>query len=298
MVTPGNEKAGGELERAKKRSAAWESLGWKGGPAGPHRSSVEAVGVGSWTVSRVWSTGGTLHAVPLAPGFTRVLIGVDGEGEAISEAGPTFRLLPHQLVMLDGRAEVSTKSAGLWVRYEWHLHAPALRQEQFKRHFMQPAALSEGGQALITTLTNTISTRADLADLSGAEHLLEALTGTVMAAIGDARTPPEELTGLQAEHLHAADEVIGARYTQPSFTVSALASEIAVSTVYLHQIYARAGKTPGKAIEERRARAAHMMMKASPFLTRETWEEVAAASGFTSVRRLRAALHRQGLDRV
>ncbi len=284
------------LKMSREGSAAWESLGWEEGAPAPNRYSVELVGVGSWTVSRVWSTGGALQALPLPAGVTRVLIGVDGEGDVRSVDGRTFRVRPGQLLLVDGQAKVSTQSAGLWARCEWQLHAPALRQEQFQRHFDHPVELPEGSYALITTMTNAISTSADLANISGADHLLEALTATVMAAIGDARTPSEELTGLQAGHLHAADEAIGAHYTQPSFSVAALASEIAVSTVYLHQIYARVGKTPGKAIEERRARAAHMLMKASPFVTRQTWEEAATASGFTSVRRLRAALQRHGLD--
>lgn len=241
-----------------------------------------------WIVSRLWNTGGALSALPLPPGTVRVIVGVDGAAD-VHLGEETVTLAPQQLILLDGTTSVTTENQMLWARCEWHLHSPALVQERFAAHFSRPLDMLPGSYALFTAMTNTISTAPSMGWTAGADLLLEALSGSVRAAVLDAVGGSLSLSISQEKLFRDATAVIEARYADRSFDVTALAEELHVSTRYLRTVFAAIGTTPRAAIEARRVEAASALLGTGHKRNRINLETVARSSGFSTVARLQAA---------
>lgn len=244
-----------------------------------------------WTVSRLWNTGGALDALPLPVGTVRVIVGVDGTAD-VRLGEESVVLAPQQLILLDGKTPVTTENQVLWARCEWHLRSPALLQERFATHFSRPLAMRPGSYALFAAITNTISTTPDMGWSPGADLLIDALSGTVRAAVLDSVGGSLSLSVSQEKLFRDATAVIEARYVDRSFDVTALAETLHVSTRYLRTVFGIIGTTPRAAIETRRVEAAAVLLRAGHKRNRTSLEAVAHGSGFSSVARLQAALRR------
>lgn len=84
--------------------------------------------------------------------------------------------------------------------------------------------------------------------------------------------------------------LIDEHHRDPALSVTALARRLAISVPHLHRLFAREGTRPRIEIERRRvATAMRLKSLAGAELSAE---EVAAASGFTTVERMVSALHR------
>ena len=266
------------------------SLGWQPRAPAPQRSSVELVSTDTWTVSRVWSTGGTLDARPLPAGTTRVLVGVDGAA-VLRSADSSGTLSPKRMILLDATDSVSMESENLWAWCEWHLRTPALTQRRVRQQHRHALPLAAHDYALVTAMTNVISTRSGFETAGGGNLLLETLAGVTLASLTDAADEHTALSPLQTEIVRRARATIERRYSDPSFDVSALASGLHLSGTYLRRIFAMLGTTPREAIEERRVRAAESFLSLSA-RGRGALTDAARATGFSSAERLQAALDR------
>ncbi|WP_424935849.1 MULTISPECIES: helix-turn-helix domain-containing protein [Bacteria] len=279
-------------ERSRTRQLPLLSLGWTPLDPAPLRSSAELVTSGSWTIARLWSTAGTLRSSPLEAGTIRLILGVAGAAD-VTVNRTTLRLEPYEIVLLDGETAVRTESADMWARFEWRLIAPALQQPRFRAHFGRALALSREHYALLTTMSNVISTREAFGVSPGSGALQDAFAGAALAAVLDATDETEELSSSLSRILQEARRVIEARYTDESFDVATLAATLRLSMRHLRRPFAALGTTPAQAIEERRLAAADTVLDHTPARSRDTLEQVAMASGFSSVRRLRDALDRR-----
>jgi len=184
------------------------------------------------------------------------------------------------------------RSDGLWAWCEWHLRAPALTQRRVRQQYRHALGLAEHDYALMTAMTNIVSTRSGFEAAGGGSLLLEALAGVALASFTDAADEHPALSATQAEILRRARATIDRRYPDPSFDVSALASDLHISATYLRRIFAAIGTTPREAIEERRIRATESFLSLSA-RGRGALTDAARAAGFSSTERLQAALGRQ-----
>jgi len=271
--------------------ATLATLGWVAGQEGPQRSSVEVVANGSWSVGRVWTSAGTLVAAPSERQITRILVGVDGTGR-LQFGSNAVELGARQMILLPGDERLSTANDGIWARCEWKLRSPAIRHDRFSAHFSQVVDLRPESYALITTMTNVISTSQNIQSGPGAPLLLEALAGVIMASLMDTTGQSAELTPNQAAIMQRASEVIEIRHTSPDFNVTSLAEELHLSVRHLRRVYANAEQTPRSAIELRRVMTAQSLLSVNPGWYRKSKEEVARAAGFSSIEQMEAAFRR------
>jgi len=197
------------------------------------------------------------------------------------------------MVLLAGDEAVRTESTAMWARYEWRLTAPALQQPRFAVHFGHPLRLSPEHYALLTTMSNVVSTRMGFGVSSGSGMLQEALASAALAAVLDATDETEDLSPSLSRILQEARDVIEKRYADDSFDVAALAATLHLSMRHLRRPFAAVGTTPAQAIEERRLAAADAVLDRTPARGRDTLEQVAKAAGFSSARHLRDALARR-----
>ncbi|WP_424937691.1 MULTISPECIES: helix-turn-helix domain-containing protein [Bacteria] len=268
-------------------------LGWENDDAGPGRYSVELTQHRSWTVSRVWSTGGVLSSRSLPHGTVRVIVGVDGEAEIRGVQGAD-RLRPRQLIFVDGVVPLETANRGIWARAEWHLRAPAFTLDRFIAHHGRPLPLPTDHYDLFTTMTNVISTRPSLGQSPGAELLLDVLTGVVTSGVINAAHESASLSSAQVKILRDAYAAIDEHYADATFSVQTLAAHVSVSTFYLHRLFAASGTTPRRAIEARRIRAASVLLNTTNPESPGAYEDVARVTGFSSGRQMRMAFRRNG----
>ncbi|WP_424937307.1 MULTISPECIES: hypothetical protein [Bacteria] len=268
------------------------SLGWDSRTR-IDRSSVELSRGATWTVARVWSTAGHLHGTRLRSTTHRILLGVDGEAEVVVDGVPLV-LAPRELLVIPPPATVETRSRTLWARCEWHVDSTALDGLHLARHSRTTLALLPRDYALLTTMTNVISTAPAFGTSPGSRILLDALSSTVAAAILDATDTPTSLSPGQADLVARAITLIEQRHTDPTFTITRLAQEMSLTREHLHHLFARTESPPRQVLEARRTRTARSLLSLAPERGKGTLEEIAIASGFTTVRTMKAALARQG----
>ena len=278
--------------RPRGRRYSLTSLGWDSHTR-IDRSSVELSRGPTWTVARVWSTAGCLRGARLRSTTHRILLGVDGEAEIVVDDVP-LALAPQQLLVIPPSAAVETRSLSLWARCEWHVDSTALDGLHLARHSRTTLALLPRNYALLTTMTNVISTAPAFGTSPGARVLLDALSSSVAAAILDATDTPTSLSPGQAELVAQATARIEQRHTDPAFTITRLAQEMSLTREHLHHLFARTGSPPRQVLEARRTRTARSLLNLAPERGKGTLEEIATASGFTTVRTMKAALARQG----
>lgn len=271
-----------------------ESLGWQRETA-ISRYLVESTHGESWTISRLWSTAGTLHSTVLPPGMSRVLIGV--AGTATITAGDREQLLqPRTLLFVPGHERVTTVNTGVWARGEWHLRAPELAHDKLRLHAGIPLPLDAANYALLTALTNIVSTNAAFVTSRGTAHILGMLGSAVTASVLDATTSATGLSASQVAIVELARRVIHERHADSEFSVTDLARELAVSKFYLHRLFAATGTTPGHVLEAQRVSNALRLLALSPSGSPGAAADVARLVGFRTVRTMYAALARQGAD--
>ncbi|MDR6868854.1 AraC-like DNA-binding protein [Microbacterium resistens] len=275
-----------------RRQPTLSSLGWRTREHAPQRSSVELTTDGSWVVARAWSTTGSLDAEPLGQGATRIIVGVDGAARVhLGEEAVDVR--PGEMVVLDGATPARVENDGIWARCEWHLRSPALRQQKFRAHFARAIALLPGDYALVTAITNVISTREDLGEPGGASTLHNALTDIALTGMLNWAGERTTLSPTQAMILQEANAAIESRHADSAFDVRSLAEALHISDRHLRHVYALIGTTPRTAIETRRLAAADAVLGVTPNRGRDTYEAAAQSSGFRSARHLQQALNRR-----
>lgn len=275
----------------RRQRFALSSLGWDELES-PQRSFVELASAPTWTVARVWSTDAILRAKPLPPGSLRVIIGVDGTAMLDSNA-IQLRLEPQKMLLLPGSGTATTQNHGLWARIEWQIESAVLGRERLVAHYGKPVSVSAADYALLTAMTNVISTSPSLASSHGAGTLLDALAAVVQSTLLNSTETLAHLTPAQAATIRRAYELTDLHHTDSTFTVARLAASMSVSVSHLHHTIALGGTTPRQLLENRRVTTATALQNAIPRQTKSDAEEIALRSGFSSARALRTATRRQ-----
>lgn len=119
----------------------------------------------------------------------------------------------------------------------------------------------------------------------------------VIGAMTASPVASEQLPSATSDALRSAHDVIEKRYADPDFDVAALARAMHLSPRQLYRLYAKVRTTPRAAIEARRLHTATALLRGGDGVAPMIREEAAALSGFTSGRRLAAALRRAGRGR-
>jgi len=222
----------------------------------------------------------------------RVVLAVDG-AVALTVDGVEIALSPREIVVLPGTSMITAESAALWARCEWLLDSAALEHPRLAAHLNTPHRLTAEHYALMTTMTNVISTAPAFGTSAGSRTLLDALAATAATAIVDATGKRIDLSPSQAKLVERATDIIDASHRDPDFTVRALFQRMAISETHLHHLFALLGTTPRQAIEARRVATARSLLALTPRRGSGTLGEVAARAGFRTVRTMQAALARQ-----
>ena len=115
-----------------------------------------------------------------------------------------------------------------------------------------------------------------------AESLLVAPAESFTEAL-----PPEVSPG-SARVLVQALDLIDHRARDPEFSVAQLAAELSVSQAHLHAVFSQTGMSVGKYLRRARAVVAQRYLESAP--EKRDLDEIAARSGFSSVRTMTRAL--------
>ncbi|WP_424936758.1 MULTISPECIES: helix-turn-helix domain-containing protein [Bacteria] len=277
--------------RARQRQHSLSALGWSARRGGDP-SSVELATAATWTVARVWSAPGMLVAHPAGEQIHRVILGVDG-AVALVVDGVELTLAPREIVVLPGASTITAESGALWARCEWLLNSVALEHPRLAGHLNTPHRLTAEHYALMTTMTNVISTAPAFGTSAGSRTLLGALAATAATAIVDATGKRIDLSPAQAELVERATDIIEANHRDPDFTVRALFRGMAISETHLHHLFSLLGTTPRQAIEARRVATARSLLALTPRRGPGALGDIAVRAGFRTVRTMQAAIARQ-----
>ena len=278
--------AGGEFAD----ETAIRAAGWRVTTTPLPRVVLDTRGGGHWRVSRIWSTGSAMEGSLLPAGTWRAFIGAEGEAVVTTPAaGVTLR--GRDVLLVPGDVPVSTWSEGPWARFIWEVRHPALGQPRFQAALGTRLSLDEVSWNLIATITNVLAPSAESAGRYGDPFLTDLIGFTLLAAVAEAGTLEDDGRGGVSPTLYrTALRLIDEHHRDPALSVTALARRLAISVPHLHRLFAREGTRPRIEIERRRvATAMRLKSLAGAELSAE---EVAAASGFTTVERMVSALHR------
>ena len=283
------------LENARVESEGFvtpgevRSIGWEVSHPFP-RVALNSRGGERWRATRLWSSAGTFAGHPLPAGMIRAFVGVDGEGTIRSAAG-SVTLPPHTIVALPGDMAVETSQSAPWARLIWEVDYPALLLPRFGAAYAEVLNLEGHLWHLIAAITNVLSPSGDRRQHDEDPYLAATLGATLEAALVSSIKPfTASRSSLHADALRIIDE----RHRDSTLSVTSLAQLLSISIPHVHRLFAHAGATPRDAIEERRVSTARALLALADGRTDE--KDIAARSGFTSVRRMRDAFHRQSTE--
>lgn len=262
------------------------STGWVVSKPLP-RIAMDSRGGRGWRATRLWSSAGTFTGVPLRRGMVRAVVGVDGEGTIRTPAGSAV-MHAHTIVALPGDWPIETTQTTPWARLVWEVDYPALQLAGFAAAFARVLSVKEPLWDLVAAITNVLAPSGDQPRSDEDPFLADALGSTLAAALASAAAPMiASRPSLYAE----AVRIVDAHHRDPALNVTSLAQRLSISAPHLHRLFAYEGTSPREAIEERRVATVHALRQRSDGELSES--ELAARAGFTSVRRMRDAIHRQ-----
>ncbi|WP_424936906.1 MULTISPECIES: hypothetical protein [Bacteria] len=242
-----------------------------------------------WRISRLWSTGAVLEASVLPAGTWRAFIGVEGEA-VVTTPTAAVALRGRDVLLVPGEVPVSTRNEGPWARFVWEVDHPALGQPRFRSTLGARLSFDEVSWNLIATITNVLAPSGESSDRYGDPFLADVVGFTLLAAVAEAGAVDGAEGGAPPSLYRTALRLIDEHHRDPSLTVTSLAQRLAISVPHLHRLFAREGTRPRIEIERRRVATA---LRLKDFVGAESSaEEVAVASGFTTVERMTSALQR------
>lgn len=262
------------------------SIGWDVSAPFP-RLALNSRGGENWRATRLWSSAGTFTGRPLRTGITRAFVGVDGEGTVHSAAG-SVTIPPFTIVALPGDTAIETTQSVPWARLIWEVDYPALHLPRFSAAFAEALNLEGHLWHLIAAITNVLTPSGDRKQSEEDPYLAETLGATLAAALASSATP---ITTSRSTLYADARRIIDEKHRDSALSVTSLAQRLSISIPHIHRLFAHAGATPRDAIEERRVSTARALLALADGHMDE--KDIAARSGFTSVRRMRDAFQRQ-----
>jgi len=266
---------------------AVRSIGWDVARPFP-RITFDSRGGEGWRATRLWSSAGTFTGAPLRRGTVRAFVGVDGQGTLQTAAG--YATMPARtIVALPGHWPVVTTQTAPWARLIWEVNYPALQLTRFGAAFTRVLTVEAQLWNLIAAVTNVLAPSGDRPQSDEDPFLADALGASLAAALVSAAAPSvSSRSPLYADALRIIEE----HHRDAALNVTRLAQRLSISTPHLHRLFAQEGRSPRDAIEERRVSTARALRQRSGGHLAEL--DLAARSGFTNVRRMRDAIHRQG----
>lgn len=274
------------------------ALGWESFSTPFPKVIAESGGGERWAITRLWSTASEFTVRSLAPTMHCAVLGVDGVGTVETAAG-CVQLGPGQMVLLRGDAATwRASSDGVWVRYFWQLESAALRQPALRNLEDRALSLSQCYRQLLETASG-IGVTCSSRQKSGSPFVVEVLDYLLAAAAWEAAGSLTASADDKERTYRNALLIIDQEHGDPLFAPAAIAARLHISMPTLCRAFQSAATSPALEIERRRTVAAQSLLAQTRSRDAETMKWIVGAAGFTTVRRMRAALQRQAewLDR-
>lgn len=257
--------------------------------------------VGDWVVIDEFSLGRFYHNAPSlirhsSGSGVALLIVVDG-GVHVTRGAESWDLDKGDALAMPRDCRVELRSVGPYGVVEVELGERFTGRYAVENGTVPTRISAETGTLRLlvsaSSLTLTIASSIDCSEWQHLRDVIEAAAGGALRCADYG----SEVAGPYAALLRRARETIGRRAAEADFSVTALATALAVSPALLHRAFAAIGSTPLTEIRRERVAAARRMLDRRRSPSPVELERVAALSGFRSLRALRTASRAIDLNR-
>lgn len=250
---------------------------------------------GDFTVRRFWSTPMALtrRVDPNVAGVVEASLVIEGvgsvkdpdTGEAPFEVGAL--LLSEPSVALELRTTEPTAFIQIETR------AARVPAEVSFHRVLHSASELNGARAVLASIVTALLNSPIEPTMTGFPYFEMSIEAALAAVVLEADMEPD-YPGSPAERalFRRATTLIGTRFSDPSFSLEAIANELAVSKPYLQRAFRVAGTTPLQALHRARATRAQQLIAADRRGGREAMENIARQSGFPNARTMRDVIRR------
>ncbi|MDR6867008.1 AraC-like DNA-binding protein [Microbacterium resistens] len=244
------------------------------------------IGHVSWDASTTWEWGGEASDGLLAlvlPGGVPARLG----GDDATVTAPFF--------LMDGRSELVTWADAGACTMLWLPRQAII--ELAGQDFAVPRAivetdLTQGLRALVDVLSRAPQTvvTSPVGKYVLENLLIESVWGFILESTDVVRR-----TGRRGSLYERARSLIFLNASSPSYTVTTMATDLAVSARQLQRAFAARGATPRASLRQARVQLALSMLKDPGYDDLLSLDQIARHSGFADAGTLRIALSREGL---
>lgn len=172
-------------------------------------------------------------------------------------------------------------------------------RQLLKGRLLSPALLggvgslsgSSGSGRMLASLLRAIAEGLDDLDERSIRPVEAALAEFVIACLGE-KLSPDQPSGTRSAHLHQICQSIEAQLTDPTLSLSALATQQRVSPRYIQKLFGEAGESFGQYVRRRRLENCHREL-ADPLCRSLSVSEICFRWGFNDAAHFSRRFHQE-----